>query len=206
MYGPQYKFGYSACLRKSHKAKDFLKRCQAFHDMPILNVIQECCTHWNSALDMVKRMIRLKDIINKCFNFLKKKLISDEQFDIMQEIVKCFEPFSQATNLLSGQEYPTSSLIKVVNQDLENNCEEIANDSGIIKEMKILMRQKLATRNVRKCAQTLINVSCILDPRFKQVIDHSDKSIIELVDKVVELHNMRLSSVSYIMKRASYHQ
>ena len=108
----------------------------------------------------------------------------------MQEIVKCFEPFSQATNLLSGQEYPTSSLIKVVNQDLENNCEENDNDSGIIKEMKILMRQKLATRNVRECAQKLINVSCILDPRFKQVIDHSDTSIIELFDKVVELHNI----------------
>ena len=61
-------------IRKSRKAKDFLKRCQAFHDMPILNVIQECCTRWNSALDMVKIIIKLKDIINKCFNFLKKQI------------------------------------------------------------------------------------------------------------------------------------
>ena len=180
-------------IKKSRKARRYMVQCQVFHEMPVLTVIQECCTRWNSALEMIKRVLRLKGVVNRMFVFLRKYdfLISNEHVQIMEEIVNCFEPFLQATLLLSGQEYPTSCLIRVVNQDMENACEETVDDSQTIKEMKQLMKNKLETRNVRESAQKLINVTCILDPRFKQVIIHSQDSINELISQVVKLHTIK---------------
>jgi len=94
--------------------------------LKILRIINDVKTRWGSSLASWKRLQQLKSSINrvilnlclennneakKDYDRLKKLNLSNYEWNLLDKLIKVFEPIEEATEWLGGQKYCTLSLI-----------------------------------------------------------------------------------------------
>lgn len=69
-----------------------------------LKLVQEVITRWNSSLNMIRRIIKTKDPLNRTLLKVKKAPapLSAEEIVILSEIEECLDSFDEATFKVSG--------------------------------------------------------------------------------------------------------
>ncbi len=74
---------------------------------------QEVITRWNTQYYMIPSMLDLKDQINATLaELLKTSLIfTEDQWELMEDLVKILAPCEQITQELSSQKYPSISRV-----------------------------------------------------------------------------------------------
>ncbi|XP_052217955.1 E3 SUMO-protein ligase ZBED1-like [Dreissena polymorpha] len=137
-------------FHRSSTAAALLKSNQIGLNIPVPKhkLIQVVETRWNSSFDMLKRILEQKHVLS---------------------------PFKTATEALSGERYPTVSLIFSMKMTLLTHFKPALSDSDMVKQMKEVMHADLSTRyNGQETEQFLLEAS-ILDPRFKLVPHASEE-------------------------------
>ncbi|KAK7916289.1 hypothetical protein WMY93_012050 [Mugilogobius chulae] len=87
----------------STTAKEKLAQVQQQMGSPVLKLINEVPTRWNSTYHMLARMSEQKDAVWVSLAALKTDVIplTIEEFQIIEETVKVLAPFNQATEAKS---------------------------------------------------------------------------------------------------------
>ena len=116
----------------------------------ILRTITEVPTHWGSKLASWKRLKKLKEPIKrvhatlaletdrdakKDYQRLTRLMLDDNEWNLLDELIKLLIPIESATEFLGGQKYSTLSLIFPTIQTLEfeytPNLSEINGNNGM---------------------------------------------------------------------------
>ena len=92
------------------------KYCLASGGIQGRQLQQEVATRWNSQYFMLTSMIDLKDQINATLGELLKThlLFTEEQWNLMGDLVKILAPCEQITRELSSQKYPSISRVILI--------------------------------------------------------------------------------------------
>jgi hypothetical protein len=95
----------------SQNTKKLLDR-QKLLGLPQLKLKQECVTRWNSTYEMLARLVTVKDAVASVVATIKKvKGFSANEWEIAEEYVKVFKPFTILTANMGSATIPTLSMI-----------------------------------------------------------------------------------------------
>ena len=108
----------------------------------IKNFIIDFHIRWNSTYLMLQRLVKLKEIAMQITNCprkingitkkqmekLKKLELSEEEWLLVDILIKVFQPFFACTKLLSGRQYETLSLSFVAKRILFHTLENQSDD------------------------------------------------------------------------------
>lgn len=168
-------------VKRSVVASDELKRLQIRDEKTnstALKFIRDVPTRWNSTLYMLERFLALEEYVypvTLCRNL--PEMLTRDEIHILKNLCCLLKPIENVIREISGDAYPTSSLIIPL-----IHCLRIAIESWEPKETEgsesvatislDFKRKLLAAMNRRFQDQELnliLAISTILDPRFKKI-------------------------------------
>ena len=160
-------------FKHSTKASTDLKRTQQEMNTPQHQLIQDVRVRWNSTHDMAERLLEQKWTVSKVLDESNNQdlNISAKDWKVMESLVHVLGPFKTATTKLSGQNYPTLSLLYPELKKLRKAVEPEVKDTEIIKIMKKKMTQKLDAKFGKQDSPTVTDamIATGLDPRYKSL-------------------------------------
>jgi len=159
----------SKTRNSSKKTQEFKNLCQLLKvqfSKPKIDVI----IRWNSTLEMIEWGLEFRDVINYAISKIdefKMFRFTENDWKIFENLKKILEPFKSATQVISGSEYVTSSIIILLFDNiLIPNLISLESQNPKILGMRNLMVEKL-----KKYEPYLKNdaavLSTVFDPRFK---------------------------------------
>ena len=130
-------------FNRSTKATYKLREKQQLLKIPQHAVIQDCITHWGSTLHMLQRLQEQQAAIAATLMESKDTHLMPEgsEWKIIDELVNVLTPFNLATETLSGEKYPTISMIVPLLHKLLNVSLKICdNDDTCTKRLRKLFQ------------------------------------------------------------------
>ena len=95
---------------------------------------------------------------------------STDEIATMEELVEILKIFYQATEILSGELYPTIGIVfPILSHFLTVLLVSDCNDKDIAKEIQEKIKQDLITRYQNDEIENVLYISMYLDPRFKSL-------------------------------------
>lgn len=161
-----------AHFKRSSKATKILMDIQKKNGITVpLKLIQDVVTRWNSTYHMIERFVRLEESLRSTMGLLDAALplISTEEWTTLKELCQILEPFSDATNCVSGENYMSASLVIVLTGGLINVCENLstANFNEVSRDIISSLQNGLRSRLGNVEYNNTLAISTFLDPRFK---------------------------------------
>ncbi|KAI3506416.1 hypothetical protein L1887_28774 [Cichorium endivia] len=147
--------------------------------MPKKHLILDVSTRWNATYAMLSTALEFKEVF---VNYADREcsyttLPSDEDWKKVEDVCSFLALFNEATNLISGSEYPTSNLFLLELFGIKEALDELVVDGNeYMKPMAVKMKKKFdkywGTCNM------LISMAAVLDPRYKmELLNFSSKAI-----------------------------
>lgn len=131
-------------------------------------LVDDCKTRWNSTYEMLGIAIAFKEVFPR-FKDREPSYIhcpTEDDWDKLLKVFSILKVFYDATNIISGSEYPTANLflnevfrVKVVLD--ERSCDEEEFIRNMVQKMKAKFDKYWGECNL------LMAVGCVLDPRCK---------------------------------------
>ncbi len=179
-------------FHRSEKATRNLCEKQKQLGVPVHKLINDCVTRWGSTYSMLNRYIEQQQPI--CAVFLENRdarqfMPSDDEISAAEELVAVLEIFQRATEIVSGEKYPTLGIVQPLLQKLLfHTLAESLSDKPLSKNIKEVIRKDLSSRYQGNDIKSMLYMAMYLDPRFKDMsfVDNSTKSDIK-EDVKVEL-------------------
>ncbi|KAM9546144.1 zinc finger BED domain-containing protein 4-like [Salvelinus alpinus] len=174
-------------------------------EMPELRPKQDCTTGWNSTFYMLKQFLESKDAIISTVAIVNAPVdaLTQEEWEVVEEVCRVLEPFEQVTVEISGERYR-------VLEPFEQVTVEISGESYVTASKMILLfkglqritasRQReanVSTGHVTELMDTLcssmdrkfhrmeynhvLSETAALDPRFKKLAFSDARAIHEVI-------------------------
>uniref|UniRef100_A0A8D0L4K3 B box-type domain-containing protein n=1 Tax=Sphenodon punctatus TaxID=8508 RepID=A0A8D0L4K3_SPHPU len=197
-------FQHSAAARRA------LREIQARLSLPLQHLVQEAKTRWNSTYLMLERLTVQKSAIQQIYisgamtlrnddNEEGLHIITPQQWNLMEHLVKLLKPFYDATNKASSADASLSEYLVVISL-LERRTEEIAagfEEARSREAARIARRLIKALKDNEYLAEMKTaphaRLSLFLDPRFKrlalnryQVASLKNEILSQVRDKVLQ--------------------
>lgn len=159
--------------RSSHalaKLQDMQKQTGSL----ILKLKQDCPTRWNSTYDMFDRLIQIKEPIIATLAILNNNEINAltaEDWDILEKSKDLLKIFYDITIEISAEKYVTVSKEIIFVNALLKFTNRFTNNINLpqkVRDMALVLKQKILIRFGRIEDNVLITQSTLLDPRFKK--------------------------------------
>lgn len=184
-------------IKRSVVASDELKRLQTRDgktDSTILKFKQDVPTRWNSTYYMIERFLQLKDYVYLVLLTCPTapRTLSREEIDILEDIVQILGPIEFVTNEISGDSYPTSSLVIPVIHCMESkikNCIPLTVEGNLLKT-NILSEIHQRFKDIE--SYQILAISTLLDPRYKRLHFQSPRAVSNALSHI----NNQLKSIS----------
>ena len=159
-------------FRKSPKETYKLRQKQKMLDLPEHKLGQEVVTRWGSTLGMLQRLMEQQAAIAAVLvdGAVRHLMPESADWTLIEQLVEILKPFQIATEVMSGDKYPTVSIVKPLLYKLcENTLSLNDSDSSTVKAVKQSIKKDLQSRYTGAAIQRLLNVSTYLDPRYKEL-------------------------------------
>ena len=102
-----------------------------------------------------------------------KMLLSFEEQELIEKVVKLLEPFKRATIILSSESEPTLPAVMPLLKKMEGLLIETETDTTVIKKMKKVTRENIRRRYENNQGENecmpVLPLASILHPRFKDM-------------------------------------
>ena len=94
---------------------------------------------------------------------------SSTELAVIEELVDILKPFNDATEILSGDLYPTLGIVQpVFHRFLSDILPSKPGDRDVVKKIKDAIRQNLSTRYQEEDIKTMLLVAMYLDPDLRK--------------------------------------
>ncbi|XP_031777405.1 zinc finger BED domain-containing protein 1-like isoform X1 [Nasonia vitripennis] len=160
--------------KRSIPASDKLKEMQLKDgktEGTILKLKLDVPTRWTTKIEMLERYILLEPYIYNAINKCEKplNLLTREEISIVKDILPIMEPIKTVITEISGDDYPTCSLIiPIINCMKQKICSTVSTtEVGELFKTKLQTAMANRFKNIEMCS--LLAVSTLLDPRFKKI-------------------------------------
>ncbi|XP_018331652.1 zinc finger BED domain-containing protein 1-like [Agrilus planipennis] len=100
-------------FKHSVVASQILKEMQIQMNLPILKVKQDIRTRWNSCLIMMERLLKIKAPLSAAITSIPQapEFLDTAEWQIIADCVSLLKPTEDITTVLSGEKYPTLSMV-----------------------------------------------------------------------------------------------
>ncbi len=154
----------------SSPANHRLKVISKASGLPITTLKQECPTRWSSGNEMLRSLHILKEPV--CTILIQdKRKVPDESFWVeLAEFLEVLKPLAIITARMSGDKYPTMGNVYAILIDLVSNKLHVnTNDGNVVTCFKTAMLDKIEAVFQREDVLEIMQISAVLDPRFKHL-------------------------------------
>ena len=165
-------------FNRSRTDREELTAKQALLELPQHNLIQEVSTRWNSTHDMILRLCEQQPAIAAVFHRRRDLLhleCSPSEWRILEDVADVLQPFKIATEYLSGEKFPTISALGPLLAEVRAKIEFAPNDTPVVREVKKVLASDMHTRYQNREVIEVLNISSLLDPRFKTLAHLSEE-------------------------------
>ena len=158
-------------FHRSSKASSKLRDKQQLLGLPTHKLLGDCVTRWGSTYAMLNRFIEQQQAI--CAVFLEDRdarqfMPSDDEISAAEELVAMLEVFHSATEIVSGEKYPTLGIVlPLLHKLLYHTLAGAENDNALTKRIKQVIRDDLKSRYQDDVVKKKLSIAMYLDPRFK---------------------------------------
>ncbi|XP_057518393.1 zinc finger BED domain-containing protein RICESLEEPER 3-like [Amaranthus tricolor] len=132
-------------------------------------LVLDVSTRWNSTYDMIHRALEVKDAIDLYLvreRDIDVDIISENEWDTLQDICDFLEPFYEITKLFSGSKYPTANLYLSCIICIEKILTDSHQDpSDAVRKMAAPMWEMFD--KYWSDHSMVLSFAFLLDPRFK---------------------------------------
>ena len=139
-------------------------------------VIQDVPTRWNSQFYMVRRLVALRVHVTAVLSQSKDKnhrnlALSGNQWSIAEDLVAVLCHLETATTVLSGEQYPTLSLLLPMVIGLRKQLDPVDNDKLLIADLKESLQAQLTERFSLESLNPsgILVLASAVDPRFRNL-------------------------------------
>ncbi|MGH0148540.1 UNVERIFIED_CONTAM: hypothetical protein FKN15_038326 [Acipenser sinensis] len=144
-----------------------------------LKLIQEVDTRWNSTFLMLERFLRLKEPVSAALTSL-----GAGSLPVIFHKEQTTKPFFAVTEEMSAEKYVTASKVIVLVSNLQKNTATAAqqHDKGITAHsLADVLNKCLWKRCGTYESARFLEISTVLDPRFKTLVFGNDKNADEAI-------------------------
>ena len=145
-------------------------------------LVQEVPTRWNSAFEMIQRVLDLKpalQMVSVHHQDVGPMLPTPEEWSTLGDMVAILRPFKRLTEDVSGSHYVTSTSAEIVmkNGIRENLILDARNESAAITAMKKAMKGKLDEIEKEMTSDTcqVLRLSTFLNPDLRGFFHDQEK-------------------------------
>ena len=171
---------------RSWKRSRDLREKQESLGLPKHKLIGDVATRWGSTYAMTSRIIEQQQAISAVLAEDRKnwnKLLTDEEFQVIEALSTVLEPFSYLTDALSGEKIVTVSAIRPVMKHIAEILTMVKDtDSRFIQEVKQKISNDISKRYDDERIQQLLDKAAFLDPRFKKCVSNYNDTV-EMIEE-----------------------
>ncbi len=167
---------------------------------------QECITRWNSALEMLKSLLSLRDAVNES---LKRTgnyqlCIKTSEWDLMDQLCRLLQTFSLLCDVTSS-ELAGLSIIPLIRATVVSACKRNEADCNEIVKLKSKI---IASLDHRFPINDTVNVATLLDPvsKNKKYIELPLENKRSLLLKALESMTLQIGNVSVSQNDSSMNE
>lgn len=158
-------------FKQSTTAKCTLDEERALKEKPILSLLQSVCTRWNSEYYMLNRFYDLRSELSSIIvNFPKcPPMVSSQNLVWIPEVIKLLSELETLTSKVSCSAEPTSNIVIPRIYALYKTWDALKLKTGVAMEFRDELINQANSRLDILEKIPVLQVSTILDPRFKNV-------------------------------------
>ncbi|XP_073719120.1 E3 SUMO-protein ligase ZBED1-like [Misgurnus anguillicaudatus] len=168
-----------AAFSYSWKKKRDLAAAQEEYHLPKHKLISETPTRWGSRQQMVKRVLEQKRAITEVLSKDKKTralVPTWQDVDVLESIDAALSPLLEFTDALSGESYVSVSFLKPVMHLFNNSIlKEAEDDTELTRTIKRTVMGYLNEKYDDPAMDDLLDMACLVDPRFKLQYTQEEK-------------------------------
>lgn len=164
-------------------------------NLPNLKVKQDVTTRWNSSLIMIERLLEIREPLCAAMSHLTKapEPLDASDWQVLKECAEVLQPLLTMTEELSGETYPTLSMVIPLLRSIRHALRSIhtETDTGLFMKTKII--ERLATRFSGWETNAVAAKATFLDPRFMKtgfgVVENSnraEKFVVEELEAILK--------------------
>lgn len=137
----------------------------------VLMLKKDVPTRWNWKFYMIERFLRLRKIVADILidDANGPQMLSSAEFELSKQLLILLKPFEFMTRDISGENYVTLSKIIPMVNCLLSQIEKFTSKIPAIEAAKECLLNELNKRFGQTEHNTVIAISTILDPRFKDL-------------------------------------
>ncbi|XP_077407367.1 zinc finger BED domain-containing protein 4-like isoform X2 [Vanacampus margaritifer] len=140
---------------------------------PVLKLIQEVETRWNSTFHMLQRMYNLREAVGAALAGLDTDItpLTSQELRLISESLQVLSPFNDATVELSEERRVSGSkvipLLAMLHHTLEDDMGAIQMERS--KAMAECLKKQLRDKLCNLQAMSIMSLATLLDPRYKKI-------------------------------------
>ena len=177
-------------FNKSTKETYRLREKQKMLQLEEHKLIQDCPTRWGSTLLMLQHVSEQQAAIVAVLIEGKVQYLmpEGEEWNIIDNLINILEPFQKITEVISNEKFPTISSVRpLLYKLLEKTLKITSDDNATTKAMKEAVSKDLSNRYQTDTLKNVVNVTAILDPRYKELPFLSSAESKEIFDYLEQL-------------------
>lgn len=158
-------------FKHNSNATEKLKDFQLQMNLSPLKVKQDVPTRWNSSLIMMERLVNIKAPLSATMSTLPQapNYLNESEWEIILDSTHILKPFQIMTaELLSGEKYPTLSVVIPLIRGLQHNLRNLKTKTDIGDVFRNMLMGIVSRRLGILESNKIVAKATFLDPRFKK--------------------------------------
>lgn len=193
-------------FKSSNLASDKLKEVQNQLNVSNLKVKQEVSTRWNSSFIMIERLLEIREPLSVAMSYLPNapEPLDASEWVFLKECVEVLEPLHTMTEEMSGEKYPTLSMVIPLLRSIQHALKNTPTNTDVGLYLKTQLIEIISRRFSGWETNKLVAKATFLDPRFMKsgfgLVENADKAEEYVTD---ELEFMKRSHQNIDVTEAS---
>lgn len=158
-------------FKHSTSATEKLKMYQNQMGLPQLKVKQDVSTRWNSKLILMERLLQIKAPLSAAITSLPRAPngLTAVEWELIEDCIPLLKPFESMTTELSGEKYPTLSMVIPLIRGLQFTLGNIKPKTNPGQLLKTALSNSISRRLGSLEGDKISSKSTFMDPRLKKM-------------------------------------